>query len=229
MLQYGSRLIIHEAEDLGPMTKFASLLDMYPQDAKVSFLLFDDDHVYPPGWFDIMFDMVESEEEHLTSLASGFHGSLQKVIPFQYSAFNTGKKPVSVSNLSTAWGSMYPRHSLPKSSKEAYDFALRYKDLLFNDDMMLGSFCFQTKTPLKLLPMSENRIEQWNQQNNMQGDGECLAVLPEAQKCRQTRLACQMMQDGVYPVPWPEITLITFILGIVVFLFILFLIILAKV
>jgi len=207
------RVIIHRTDDHGPMTKFAPMFDIVAPDAEVGLLLFYDDNIYPEGWFQPLLAHFDGHS------ALGLHGSMNRQWPFLYSQWNTSKQPYLVCNLSTSWGVIYPRTSLPETTKDAVQFVAKYKDLRNNDDMALASWCYQSKTPLRMLPVGDQMINIWNLANPHVIDPNSLAVTPEMQKMRQIRLAHQMIQDGVYPIPWAEMTLFVFALTLV-FLFI---------
>ena len=208
------RIVVQRTEDYGPMTKFAPLLDGVIG-AEAAIILFDDDTIYPDGWWSMLLSHYDG------SAAVGCHGSLHKQKPFVYSQWNTSTHPCLMGNLSTAWGVVYPRSALPQSTSEAVEFVGKYDGLINNDDMALASWCYQRNIPLKMIPVPHMMIDQWQTTNPHIDDPNSVSITLDMTKRNQIELAKKMIVDGVYPPPWPEIT-VAVILVVVLILFLFF-------
>ncbi len=178
-------------------------------------MLFDDDAFYPDGWLSKLINYFDG------NLVYGRHGSLNKSLPFNFATFNETNSLQSFRNISTKWGAIYSRKIFPKTSQNLVEFANQYKSygLCSNDDILLGSICFQTHTHLYLVPTTLQEKAVWLQHNPTDHDDQfSLCKTDMNQQAKQITLVSQMIRNGHYGVPWPEVTLVITIIMVLVLL-----------
>ncbi len=204
------RIIVNRTPDWGPMTKFAFMLDIFPEKENVGFLLLDDDTQYPEHWFQSMI------EQFLTNSKSSYarHGSLHRHSPFKFCTYNMSKHLLSFRNASTRWGAIYPRSIFPENSLcLRQNFEKYTKDGIFsNDDIILASSIYHSGTSLYLVPTSKPELDIWLKLNPEGNDDDVSLSNTNNTTMKQMRLASKLMVDGQYSVPWPEITVMVVVL-----------------
>jgi len=190
-------------EDMGPATKFLSLLDMVPQNQLYGVLLFDDDRMYPEGWWE---PLIESYKQHKGESAVGRHGSLKVYDCFSYSTWNFSGDEEAFLSMKTTFGVIYPRKALPSCTAEAVEFIQKYKKYGSenNDDMMLAAWCFKNDTKIYIIPTKKEDFSTWEIKNANENDAASLCLKPRHVQ-KQLELASKMMFEGDFPVPWVDI------------------------
>jgi len=220
------KLLVKRPADIGPATKIVPLLDLFPKDSPTGLLLFDDDREYPDTWFDQLF---EAYAYYDGKSAVGRNGSLSKSSPFHYDNFNTGNQSKRYLTMKTTFGVIYPRSSLPESSAAAIEHITKYKEYGSenNDDMMLGSWCHISKTPIYLVPTSSDLRSEWKTVNSEDNDEVSLCKI-KSHVSKQFGLAAKMIQNGEFATPWPDIAIFVALMLIVLAFFILLICLLLK-
>jgi hypothetical protein len=143
---------------------------------------------------------------------------MRKDIPLQFNKFNKTKHDQLFTCLKTASGVIYPFSAFPKSFQAALDFAEKYKHKasLRNDDMLLAAWCYQSFTPLYIIPVTDNQMVEWYSLNDdKDNDGVSLSRIPDHSK-PQIALAKEMIANGDYAPPWPEITMVVILIALVI-------------
>jgi len=207
-----NRIVVNRCNDLGPLTKLAPMLDIVSQKEDVGLILFDDDTFYPDGWLSKLIHHFDGDA------AYGRHGSLNRTFPFKNSVFNETDTLQSFRNISTKWGAIYSRRIFPKTSHDLVLFANKYKSsgLYSNDDILLGAMCFKTHTHLYLVPTTAHEKTVWLQHNPPDNDDQfSLCKTNMNQQANQIALVCEMIRNGDYGVPWPEVTLACAVISLV--------------
>jgi hypothetical protein len=216
---------VRRVDDMGPATKLLPFLDIVPQQQNVGIVLFDDDRLFPIGWFDPLFEAF-TRYEGKSGVAR--HGSLHATLPFRYDYFNQRETDERFHCAKTTFGVIYPRIAFPPTCREAKEFIARYKDVNSetNDDIMIASWCHQTKTPIYIIPSTEEELTAFDACNNVdECDTHGLSLLPKHID-RQFKLVSKMIHDGNFPMPWADVwTYVALILLLIVF-FILFAVVL---
>jgi hypothetical protein len=219
MLQ-NEKMIVNPTEDYGPLTKVAPLFDLFPPKSDIGVLLFDDDRLYPEAW---ITQLLDAFERHGRNAVVGYQGTMHKALPFEFNKFNlkhSTDQPFSC--LKTASGVIYPFKAFPLSVKNAIDFADKYKHKasLRNDDMLLASWCYQSFTPLYLIPVNKQQMNEWYLLNDDKfNDSVSLSNIPNHSK-PQIELAKEMIRNGDYPIPWPEVAITVALIVIIILLII---------
>lgn len=211
-MSQNTRIQVYRCEDFGSMTKFLPLLDLVSPDSEVGLLLFDDDKIFPENWLNDLISDYDGKH------AVGRHGSMNLVKPFMFSTFNHSSRKQPFGSLSTGWATLYPRSGLPASSGDVLIFAEKYRDwsIFSNDDMLLASLCYQSQTPMYIIPTSETEIEKWILLNPIGSEDQVsLARTENCNKKHQKRLAYQMIKNNHFPVPWPELIVLIVMLAVV--------------
>ncbi len=204
-MQNHSKIVINQkAEDCGPLTKMAPLLDLFPPKVDMGVFLFDDDRLYSLQWID---ELLEAFERHGRTCCVARQGTLARFTPFKYNHFNFSQSDQEYVCVKTASGVIYPFKAFPKSFADAIHFANKYKDNASyrNDDMLLASWCYQTKTSLFIIPVTSEQMKHWYKYNDdVLNDTDSLSRIPDHKK-PQIDLAKAMMLNGDWPLPFPEI------------------------
>jgi hypothetical protein len=214
------------AEDCGPLTKSAPLFNLFTPGSDIGVFLFDDDRLYPLKWIE---ELLDAFEKHKRKAVVARQGTLHKSLPFKYDKFNRSKEDEEYTCVKTASGVIYPFSAFPHSVQKAIDFAEKYKEKASyrNDDMLLASWCYSSRTPIFVIPVTPDQMKEWYSYNNDEfNDKDSLSRIPDHVK-PQIQLAKAMMQNDEWPVPWPEVVILTTLIALFI-VFIALIIILAK-
>jgi hypothetical protein len=229
-----SKIVVHECDDYGPLTKMLPLLDLYSAKSQVAVFLFHDDVSYTKKWINDLLDSYVNQDK---KTAVGRFGSGNKNSPFEYNRFNHQITDQEVLSLNSKYGVIYPLSIFPNDVKSALEFVEKYKDngSMQFDDLLYASWSNNSETRLISIPTTKLEAIAWEKlqagveyELSQQADKEGLSSYTDglSNKMSAFHLAQKMMQNGDFPIPWTEIGTvigaIVFAIFLIIFLAIVF-------